>query len=297
MFVKIHEPTDYQKFLLAADQRLILNDHDDMKLSTYLRGIEGETAFYELIKHSICIKLWDFNLRYKGSSQYDFLIWHKDTLFHFDIKNFTAHYKIVNHQFVSERDYVHTDVTSQLNKAYYKLETFLKNQQVKAKVVSKTIFINPGFNLSADSVPDHVILPHQIEKLIEFISSIVPQPVHSIHAEKMKLFHYSGAHFDRIHYYPFEEYKQGMRCPKCRRLTILHQQKKRYVTCQHCQHRIDNQTALIHLMKEMTLPKNDALTSTEVSVWSGFPKSTVRGIVQKICTKEGANKNRTYQLK
>ncbi|TDM13983.1 nuclease-related domain-containing protein [Macrococcus bovicus] len=296
MFIKIHEPSEFQQFLLAAEQRLILNDHDDMKLSNYLRGIAGESLFYELIKNTDCIKLWDFHLKYRGSSQYDFLIWHQDTLLHFDIKNFTGHYKIINQQFVSERDYVHTDVTSQLNKAHYKLESFLKHQQMASKVISKTVFINPDFSLAAENIPQHVILPQQSQKVAEFISSIVPLPIHSTYAERMRMFHYSGAHYDRIHYYPFDSYTKGMRCDKCRKLMMQHQPKKRYVRCQHCQHRSDNKTAMIHLLNEMSLLKNDSLTTAEVSQWSGFSKATVRRLLQEICAKNGANKNRTYQL-
>ncbi|KAA1037727.1 nuclease-related domain-containing protein [Macrococcus equipercicus] len=297
MFIKLHEPTRYQQFLLAAEHRTALNDYDRHQLFNYLRGQEGERYFYELVKTSAGVKLWDISLDYRKGSQYDFLIFDKRIVYHFDVKNFTGSYKLVNQQFVSQQGYVHADVLSQLNKAHYKLEEFLKSQLIQMKVVSRVLFVNHQYELPDAHVPDKVLLPHQVQEVVQYIHTIRPSQEHVTIADKIKACHRNELVKERIHYYAFEDYRQGIRCEQCRQLSMIPDCKKRYISCINCRYRVDNKTALLALIKEMFLLKNDALSAAEVSRWSGIPQQTVRRIMADLCHTSGANKNRQYILK
>ncbi|TDM00702.1 nuclease-related domain-containing protein [Macrococcus carouselicus] len=297
MFLKIHEPNTYQKFLLAAEHRTILHDYDQHKLFTYSKGVEGETYFHEQLKNTECVKIWDLRLDYLSGCQFDFLIFDKSTIFHIDIKNYTGSYQLVNQQFVSANGHVHADVISQLNKAHYKLEMFLKKQYIPYKLVSRILFVNCDYDLAVTTVPQNVLLPHQVENVVRHIQSIEPLREHQATAEKIISYHNDDLIQERIHYYPFREYKGGIRCEKCRRLTMTPDYNKRYIFCSNCRHRIDNKTALLQLIKEMSLLKNDSLQAAEVSNWSGMPHQTVKRMMSNACHSKGANKNRQYILK
>ncbi|TDM12091.1 nuclease-related domain-containing protein [Macrococcus lamae] len=297
MFVKLHEPNDYQKFLLAAEHRMNLNDHDYHKLFTYIKGFEGESYFYKLINDTECVKLWDISLDYRKGSQYDFLIFDKGTLYHFDVKNFTGSYQLVDRQFVSEKGNVHTDVVSQLSKAHHKLESFLKSQQIKYQLVSRVLFVNHDYRLSTDTIPKSVLLPHQVDEVVHYIQSIEPLQEHRAAAEKILAYHNNELVQERIHYYPFDNFKGGIRCGKCRRLSMIPDLKKKYICCTNCHHRVNNKTALCSLILEMSLLKNDSLSAAEVRKWSGMPLRTVQRMMSDSCHKQGQYKNMRYHLK
>lgn len=176
MFIKTHLRSDYYRYLQAVEGRQTLDDVDHLNRRNYTKGIDGEKAFYTLLMPCGGIKLWDLALRTPALSQYDFLVIYGQTLFHFEVKNFSGQYRIVNHQFVSEHDHVHHDVLSQLNRAHYHLQKVLMKNGFDLKVVSKVVFVNEDFHLSGPIEQQDIIMKSGLKEISRFFDpAYVPE--------------------------------------------------------------------------------------------------------------------------
>lgn len=108
MLLKRHLRNFYYQYLCKINGRVILEDQDYQNLRNYLKGFEGEYAFFEyIIDFEQLVRIWDLTLDMFGTAQYDFLFIANDTVIHIDIKNYSGLYRFDNGNFISEQGYVH----------------------------------------------------------------------------------------------------------------------------------------------------------------------------------------------
>ncbi|WP_165983774.1 nuclease-related domain-containing protein [Macrococcus bovicus] len=297
MFIKTHLRSDYYHYLQAVEGRRILDEVDHLNLRNYTRGIAGEKVFYNLLMPCGGIKLWDLSIRTPALSQYDFLVIYGRTLFHFEIKNFSGHYRILNNQFVSEHDHVHHDVLSQLNRAHYHLQKILIKNGFDFKVVSKVVFINADFRLRGSIEQKDIIMRNGIKEISGYFDpEYVPDSTEKKLGERLLSIHQSKNIFERIYYYDFNRMAKGMRCPNCRKVGIKDQLKRKKLQCE-CGHLLDKAETLKKSIEEMMILKRAGVSSREVVEWTGLHERVVRRCLVEHFNADGQGKARTFTIR
>ncbi|ULG72924.1 nuclease-related domain-containing protein [Macrococcus brunensis] len=297
MFIESHERSNYYCYLQSVEGRQMLDEVDQLNYRNYIKGFEGEKKFETMLSKCGGIKLWDVALRTPALSQYDFLVIYNHTLFHFEVKNFSGQYRILNNQFVSDSDYVHHDVLSQLNRAHYNLTKFLVKHGIDFKVVSKIIFINDGFTLIGGVEHQDIVTSSSVEKIGHYFDdAYIPDITEKKLGDLLVSKHEGKNIFERIYYYDFSKMKKGMRCPDCRKIGIEDHLKGRNLKCE-CGSILNKAKILKITIEEIMMLKRAGVSTREVVNWTGLNKRVVRRCLVEHFHAEGKGKARKFTIK
>ncbi|TDM15762.1 nuclease-related domain-containing protein [Macrococcus bovicus] len=277
MFLKTHQPSDYIHYLMAADKRITLNRSDDRVLKNYLKGYEGERHYYERAHRCGGLKLWDLSLHSPALAQFDFIHLYNGKVYHFDIKNYTGTVRRSGRQFVSEGEYYYQDILTQLNRADFYLTRLLREHGFQNEVVSRIVFIHPQLTLLEDSADPQIVKPSQVEEVIHFFSQdYQPTREEQRLAQFMLMNHQSTHPHERIFYYPFQDMKKGIRCPRCRYIGLKSEKGLKKIRCQ-CGFSEHKKIVLQTTIEEMLLLKNAPVSRQEIDEWTAMcPKAITR---------------------
>src|SRR5699024_1035902 len=138
------------------------------------RGHVGEQKFRKIIKqtlHNEHLLLYDLLLETDGSLfQIDFLIISNDTIYLYEIKNYSGDYYIRDNRWYTVRSKKEIrNPLRQLERCTYLLKQLLQKHPTQFKVESFIIFINKEFMLYEAPVHSQLIFPSQILRHMEFL--------------------------------------------------------------------------------------------------------------------------------
>lgn len=293
MFIKVYDKSPYESYLVDVVDRIKLDDIDEAKKFTFYNGYIGEKQFYEEIKSCGGIKAWNIRLNLSGEVQYDFFIIHEGYLIHIDVKNFSGRYTYRDNNFISESNYVIKDPISQLNSTHFKLKVFCEKHNLNYIVKSYVLFINETFTVSGFNGHSSILFRNDLQRIK---ASLVTEPnqadikamelIVSYHLNKSK-------NEQRIHYYPFEQLKPGLKCPSCFSFLKKFESFERKIECS-CGHKVSKKEA-VHLgFETVRRLKNDAVKSSEIAAYTGVSESTIKQIMRNEYEYTGSTCGRKY---
>lgn len=295
MLLKTHHPSRYLSYLLEVDQRIFFKKRDYLALSHYRKGLEGEEKFLHLISDiENIIILWDIRIEMPGEIQYDFIVITEDTVFHFDVKNFSGRYDYEDGIFTSENGYVEKDLVSSLMKGHKKLKQIVKENGFHFNVISKIIFINETLDLRNFPGSKDINFHFDVHKIVNHLKRY--QHINS----EMQRFanilveqHKNDSEHEEINYYDFERMKVGIKCSKCGKLGMSHKFKKQYFICS-CGHKENNKEVMIRTFDAIAAIKKGRAKTTEIAKWTGLNERTIRYFLSKHYQKVGEARSTCY---
>ncbi|WP_414050664.1 nuclease-related domain-containing protein [Macrococcus animalis] len=296
MLLKRHHRTFYYQYLCKLNGRIIFEDLDYQNLRQYLKGFEGEYAFFEYIKDfKQLVRIWDLTLDIFGTAQYDFIFVANDTLIHIDIKNYTGLYRFDNGNFISQKGYVHQGLLSQLDRAHRKLEQFIKLHTFEYNVSSRILFVNPEFKLKGYNGNEKIVFFNQMTDVISYLKTLVSNDV-DLKLGLLLVDHHVEKEYNRVHYYDYEFIEKGVKCLKCGSFGMFEEKSQRTMKC-ICGHQVGKKEYIIEAIEDINLFKNGSFTRKELEEYTGVNGATLKRYLSVYCNKIGSTKSARYQYK
>ncbi|TDM39604.1 NERD domain-containing protein [Macrococcoides goetzii] len=297
MFLKLYDFSDYEQYLWEVKNRIELDSFDESQLYTFERGYMGERICYEALKGTRGgVKLWNVRIRSNGEVQFDFLLIKDRFIIHIDVKNFAGPYTFSNNNFVSENNYVNANPLVQLDKAEKKLKYFCYKNNIDYQVKSYVLFINPTFELSGLEHTDKLLYSTDVSRIVKMLGKGEPTNEELYIGELLKKHHHPNSKYERIHYYPFNALKPGMKCPECRKFLPIVSGRQRIVRCD-CGYKTPKNKLVLDAFRTIKILKNDAVTTADISRYTGIGKTTIRNVLKSEFETYGKNKGRKYRVK
>lgn len=296
MLLKKHQRTYYYDYLCRLNGRVVLETIDYQNLIKYLKVYEGEHIFFDYIKDfNSLVRIWDITLDVFGTAQYDFLLIANDTVIHIDIKNYSGNYRFDNGNFISEKGYVHQGLISQLERAHFKLEQFLKLNHFTYKVSSRILFINPEFQLQNYQGNSKIIFYNQLSEVLSYLESLTSND-QDLNLGMILVNHHTEKTYDRIHYYPYETIKKGVRCKQCNKINSYSEISQRIVICR-CGYTISKHDYILEAIQDISMFKPEGFTRNELEKYTNINATTLKRYLQNYCVKIGSFKDAKYKIK
>ncbi|TVP92989.1 nuclease-related domain-containing protein, partial [Alkalibacterium sp.] len=237
--LKEREKSKLLKGLNILDNRLELNETDKRYLINLQKGFNGEQFFDASVRKVMdkeVIILNDLFLRNKGISfQIDSMILTSDTLFVFEIKNFSGKYIRNSDGFSTVKGYEVANPLIQLSRMESFVHQLLNEWKIISKVEANVLFIDPSFSLYNARIEDPIILPNQLEEYLESInrkSKVLNREQYYLANNFIKLHENEVPHERQLPYYSYEELKKGLSCKSCGSFNMLITQRSCY--CKSC---------------------------------------------------------------
>lgn len=294
MFVKLRELNEYERYLLEVKDRIQIDKYDSDKLFTLEKGLSGEEYFYERIKD--CeggAKIWDLRLNMKGVSQYDFIIVSGNKIVHFDTKYYEGKYNYNNGVFMSENNYVINNPLYKLEIQHKKLQELVMKLGFDYEVLSYVIFVGEQFEVIGYKGDKRILFQNDLDKVIKSLKEREVSKEEIQIARYLSEYNYDKGVYERIHYYPFDLMRKGVKCPKCRRFLPLIEKSAKKVRCT-CGREYTKKAIVRFAFDAIHLLKNGSVTSKDVADFTGIGKTTIKKVLSKEYEKIGVNRSTTY---
>lgn len=296
MLLKRHYRTFYYHYLCRLNGRVIFEDLDYQNLKQYLKGFEGEYAFFEHIKDfEQLVRIWDLTLDVFGTAQYDYLFVANNTLIHIDIKNYTGLYRFDNGNYISQKGHVHQGLLSQLDRAHRKLEQFIKIHAFDYKVNSRILFVNPEFKLKGYNGNEQIVFFNQMNDVINYLKMLVSNDT-DIKLGLLLVNHHVGKEYNRVHFYDYKRIEKGVKCIKCGSFGMFEEKSQRTMQC-ICGHEVGKKEYIIEAIEDVNLFKNGSFTRKELEEYTSVNPTTLKRYLRKYCEKKGSTKIANYKMK
>lgn len=293
MFVKQRILNAYESYLLEVRDRIQIDKYDNDNLFTLEKGLKGEEYFYERIKHcSGGAKIWDLRINIKGVSQYDFIIVTNRTIIYFDTKYYEGVYNYSNGVFMSEKNYVINNPLYKLDEQHNRLQKLVSKLGVDYQVLSYIIFVGEQFEVVGFKGDKRILFNHDLERITRSLDDKEVSAEDIQIARQLSAYYYDNL-YNRIHYYPYEKMRKGVKCRKCRQFLppVTKNAKKVKCTC-GAEY---NKKELVRLAFDaIYILKNAPVTSTDIVDFTGIGRTTVKKVLSKEYERVGINKATQY---
>lgn len=301
--LKEREESKLLRGLNLLDRRSELNESDKRYLINLQKGYNGERFFDERVRKVMdkeVIILNDLLLRNKGMSfQIDSMILTSDTLFVFEIKNFSGKYIRNSDGFSTIKGYEVANPLIQLNRIESFVHQLLNEWRVTMKVEASVLFVEPSFSLYQARVEDPIVLPNQVEEYLEMInrkSKMLTKEQYYLANKFIKLHETELPTERQLPIYSYEDLKKGLACKSCGSFNMLITQRACY--CKACFHKSSVEEVIMDNIEEMQfLFPELKITTTTVSEWCGNPVHfrKVREVLKDNFIAVGATSDRVYE--
>lgn len=294
LFLKTRILNHYERYILEVAGRYEMDDFDKENLFTTEKGLFGEEQFYERIKDcSGGAKLWDMRLRLNGQSQYDFIIISNRKIMHFDTKYYVGQYNYVDDNFISENGYVIHNPLAMQTKQHMRLVRFADKMGFGYEVLSFIIFVGEQFNVSGFNGDKRILFDKDINRIVENLNQ------REVTSEELEIARIFADHYDhkgrspRVHYYPFNEMKKGVKCPKCRAFLPKVSKTAKKVKCT-CGCEMTKKELVRLAFDAIYVLKNSGVTVRDVVEFTGVGRTIVQEVLVKEYKKIGSFKDSKY---
>lgn len=187
----------------------------------------------------------------------------------------------------------------QLYRANNELQLLLKKYEINREIKTILIFTNPTFTLKSQIPPQYeALLPTELHKIQRLFKNYKTEENHRI----LKMIEKEKNTFADIYQnnkrVPFNDIKQGLKCPNCKSIDKLSiSEKKKSVCCTICSNKFSRRSIYLYNLKELFICKGEPFTLQDAEKWcSTNNKHTLRRICNKYF-KIIEGKPRKYYLK
>jgi hypothetical protein len=294
------------KELLIQESLNVRMKLSNKELSNYLhnkKGYEGEVQFDELLENLNidCLVLNDllFELNNKYF-QIDKIIITQNGVIIFEVKNFEDEYFVDGSKwFVLPQKEIDNPL-DQLNRSYSLLQRLLQSLGYNCTVDKHLVFVNPEFTLYHAPMNSSIVLPTQLNRLVNKLNmqSSKLNENHTKLANKLLSLHVEDSPFKRNFVYKYEQLKKGIICSSCH--SFITEITTKRIKCVKCGLEEEVKSAVLRSVNEFKLlfPKMKVTTKL-IHEWCNVIESrkTIRNILNENLTLIGFGKSSYFELK
>jgi hypothetical protein len=292
------------KELLIQESLNVRMKLSNKELNNYLhnkKGYEGEVHFDELLENLNidCLVLNDLLFEINNKFfQIDKIIITQNGIIIFEVKNFEDEYYVDGSKwFILPKKEIDNPL-DQLNRSYSLLQRLLQSLGYNCTVDKHLVFVNPEFTLYHAPMNSSIILPTQLNRLVNKLNmqSSKLNENHTKLANKLLSLHVEESPFKRNFRYTFEDLKKGILCSSCHSFITVINTKK--ITCVKCGLEENVKSAVLRNVEEIKLlfPEKK-ITTNIVYDWCKIveSKKTIRTILNENLTIIGFGRSSTYE--
>jgi hypothetical protein len=299
-------PRKMSKELLIQHSLTVRMRVTNKEKSLYLhnkKGYEGEVQFDKLLEtlKIDCLVLNDMLFEINNKYfQIDKIIITEQGLIFFEIKNFEDEYFVDGSKwFVLPKKEIDNPL-DQLNRSNALLQRLLQNLGYNCTVEKQLVFVNPEFTLYHAPMDPSIVLPTQLNRLVNKLN-MLPSKLNENHtklASKLLSLHVVDSPFKRNYEYAYETLKKGIICSSCHFFISIINTKR--ITCLKCGVEEDVKSAVLRSVEEIKLLfPEERITTGLVYEWCRIveSKKTIRNILNENLTMVGYGKSSYFELK
>jgi hypothetical protein len=287
MFIKERFESEELRIMKALDFRMVLANNDKQYYLNLQKGYEGEVLFDEYL-HRIEIEsyvindlLFDLN---HSHFQIDSLLISQAYLNLFEVKNFEGEFYFEGDKFKKINGTEVKNPMLQLDRNESLFRQLLNSFGIKIPIRAYLVFINPEFTLYQAPLDRRIILPTNLNRLIQQFnnqqSSLNKQ--HDRLSEKLLASHIAKSPFSKVPRYDYNDLRKGVFCQTCG--TVMEEYHGHKFTCKTCAMNENTEKAVLRNVQEyrVLFPHNRISTNT-IYEWCGgvFQKKRIRQILNE----------------
>lgn len=251
------------------------------------KGYLGERRLEEILLQLDQSRVFPlFNLLYEinGSEfQIDVVLLTSNTIYLLEVKNFTGDYIIENNKIYSlhSRTQIYNPL-HQLERTEYLFKKLLDNFNIKMKISSHVVFINPRFVLYGAQVQSPFLFASQVERFLKRIVDATRPLTQKIYvlAEKLSKASNQSSIYNRFPKINKSEIKKGTYCIHC--FQSLERKGITSFHCKNCNKQFKNEEIILQIVyQRYVLFPEDQVTVGKVAGWCNhkISKPTIRRIL------------------
>ena len=275
------------RVLESLNARMNLPDEEKKKYENQVKGFAGEKQFdfHMTQTHPFGIILNDLVLTHRDTVfQIDSLLITNDSVYVYEVKNYTGTYFYKEDSFFAESGYKILNPLRQIDRSATYLHNVMLRLGYRLTIHSVIVFINPDFQL-------YSLLPNKLfvfsNQLSKHLNNLPSQDISLKHeqlelANKLKEFHNENYRPDNLPIYIFDHLKKGIICPIC--FSIRYTTTRQNYFCTACGYKETNRQAIERSIKEFKVLFPDLmLTTTRIYQWCGeiYSRQHIRIILKK----------------
>lgn len=302
--VKPYEEPSKLKILRSLNKRMDLSKKEKQNYIVLKKGNDGERIFASLLEN--LSKDWIVlnNLLLEKSNsvfQIDTLLFIKNTIYLFEVKNYSGDYYLENNIWYSATGKEIMNPLNQLVRTESLFRRFIKDLKFNPPLKSLVIFLNPEFTLFQAPLNLPIILPTQLNQFLNNLIELSEKP--SVKQNRLaKLLiseHLSENPFTgRLPQYEYRQLKKGILCSQCRSfLTLLN---SKILICLDCGRKESLEASVVRSIDEFSLLfPNKKITATLIQEWCDVieSKKKIRNILKKNLTLLRHGRSSHYVIK
>ncbi|WP_423407453.1 nuclease-related domain-containing protein [Heyndrickxia sp. MSNUG] len=270
----------------ALNYRMELPDKDKQYYLNLQKGFEGEVLFDEYLQRieieSFILNDLLFELNH-SHFQIDSLLISQDHLHLFEVKNYEGEFYFEGEKFKKINGVEIKNPMLQLDRNDSLFRQLMHSFHLKVPIRAYLIFINPEFTLYQAPLDRRIILPTNLNRLIQQFDT-QKSTLNNQHArlsEKLLSNHLTKSPFSKVPEYDYNELRKGVFCESCG--TVMKEYRPVIVTCQKCGKHENTKDALLRSIEEYKIlnPTKKISTNT-IYEWCGglFPKKIINLILK-----------------
>lgn len=295
------EPTELIA-LRYLNARMNLTEKEEFHYQNLEKGYEGELKFDLLVqnlseeRYIINDLLLEINNSY---FQIDSLIISQEVVHLFDIKNFIGDCYLESNNLYSmktKREY--KNPVDQLKRSTTLFRQLLQNHRQNFLIDASVIYINQEFTLYQAPMDQPIILPTQLNRLLNELNH-TPSKLNEGHkklAQKLISLHQTENPFSRLPEYQYDALQKGMCCSKCMSLQVFINNYD--LVCKNCGEHEKMESAVLRHTKEFKLLfPEQRITTRKIYEWCNVDVSTrtISRILKKNLTTFGTTSNTYFE--
>lgn len=257
----------------ALLNRMPFSETDKNKYYNAKIGYEGEMMFYSFLQKNAPdshLALYSLSLRHNNTTfQIDSLLINNNTLYLFEIKNYSGDIIIHNNNwYICSPKKEILNPLIQLKRSESLLRQFLASKQINIPIKSYIIFINPEFTLYQAPLNPQLIFHSQLKRFFhsQFFQMEPPSNQQFQLANLFVKNHIKNNLKDDLPIYTFSNLKKGVKCPLCDRFMKVNSSQS--LKCISCSFIEKNNEALLRSIKEFHILFPDmAITTNNIYMW------------------------------
>lgn len=264
LMLQMLESLNYRSILTFSEKKDYLNQ---------LKGYEGEVQFDDYLEKLPCnwLILNDLRLKENGTMiQLDALVLTDDTIYLYEIKNYSGSYEYKEDALHARSDFVIVNPLTQVHRSQPFLYNLIRKLGYKMEVVPQVVFIHPDFYLYHLPRDKPFLFSNQLcrhfEKLAEQHHSATVTTKQL--ANRLYELHVSDYRPLDLPEYEYTGLKKGVLCPVC--FSFEHDNMRETRICKGCGHKESIAKAIIRSTEEFHLLFPDLkVTKNQIHDWCG----------------------------
>ncbi|GAE94050.1 hypothetical protein JCM21714_3181 [Gracilibacillus boraciitolerans JCM 21714] len=265
------------------------------------RGYQGEKLLESYVQQlsGDLIIIHDLWLTHHGRTfQLDLLLFYNDTIYLYEVKNFSGDFFYDNEKFFRETHVEIDDPLIQLRRSESLFRQLLADLGYQFTIKSAVVFVNPECTIYSKDKNPRLILPTQLNRYFkQFPSHTSLSPTYHTLYQQLNTLKMPHSPFLNSANYSYDQLLKGIPCTYC--CHFLDQVEGKILICSACGKMESVVSAVLRNLKElMVLFPEKQITVELMKDWCDLPLSAqrMRYILKKHLKVEGNTKGAYYIL-